>query len=366
MKQINQAIDKKISIVDQAYARAVNDYYYNETVWVKHKPEIGFGIKDNPYYTTHQELKFNSGNYYQSLSDVNAEIEQYLSEINQLTDTLVSFKSKEQELKQHQDEHTNLEQLLKSTKDQLKYIKAQFTSYIHGLTDVQRACLLASEFNTKGAEFLIETICEKSFDANILATIAIEQGDMQKLTFAINAGSDTDAYCIEDKTLVQYAIAKGDQSIISKVISSTSNFDNSLLFALKHNDLGTIKVILSTYPKLALHLLSGEASLLHYAIANKQMEIIDYIVNKHPEALKVFNCNGDSPIDVAARSGNEELLSYISKHSNIDHENDKLSGVDSHYSMQMIFSELEVDIHQDNIYVIKTSGSLDDGVIDEI
>ena len=146
MKALYQLILTKQSLVNQAMARSVNEYYYNETVRVKHKTSI-CGVNAEPYWTEHQELKFNSGKYYHDLGGINAQIQQYLLQINQLADTLDVLKSKEHENKLRIEEQGNLEQLLTSTKNQLTNLKEQFTSYIHSLNDIQRACLLSHEFD---------------------------------------------------------------------------------------------------------------------------------------------------------------------------------------------------------------------------
>ena len=350
MKALYQLILTKQSLVNQAMARSVNEYYYNETVEVKHRTSF-LGVNGKPKRTEHQELKFNSGKYYHDLGGINAQIQQYLLQINQLADTLDVLKSKEHENKLRIEEQGNLEQLLTSTKNQLANVKGQFSSYIHSLTDIQRACLLSHEFDTKGAEFLIETISEKRFDPNILATIAIDEGKLQLLNFAINAGANLDACSINNKTLVQYAIGKGNIAITNKIIAATSNFDNTLLLALSQNDLDTIKLVLASYPELASRLLSGESCLLHYAIANKQIELITYMLDQHPESLKILNANGDSAIDIAMRTNSEELLSYISKHFNAEYSHQNI--VDKTV-MQTILNE----VHTTDFHELEVAGGI--------
>ena len=350
MKALYQLILTKQSLVNQAMARSVNEYYYNETVEVKHRTSF-LGVNGKPKRTEHQELKFNSGKYYHDLGGINAQIQQYLLQINQLADTLDVLKSKEHENKLRIEEQGNLEQLLTSTKNQLANVKGQFSSYIHSLTDIQRACLLSHEFDTKGAEFLIETISEKRFDPNILATIAIDEGKLQLLNFAINAGANLDACSINNKTLVQYAIGKGNIAITNKIIAATSNFDNTLLLALSQNDLDTIKLVLASYPELASRLLSGESCLLHYAIANNQTELITYMLDKHPESLKILNANGDSAIDIAMRTNSEELLSYISKHFNAEYSHQNI--VDKTV-MQTILNE----VHTTDFHELEVAGGI--------
>ena len=350
MKALYQLILTKQSLVNQAMARSVNEYYYNETVEVKHRTSF-LGVNGKPKRTEHQELKFNSGKYYHDLGGINAQIQQYLLQINQLADTLDVLKSKEHENKLRIEEQGNLEQLLTSTKNQLANVKGQFSSYIHSLTDIQRACLLSHEFDTKGAEFLIETISEKRFDPNILATIAIDEGKLQLLNFAINAGANLDACSINNKTLVQYAIGKGNIAITNKIIAATSNFDNTLLLALSQNDLDTIKLVLASYPELASRLLSGESCLLHYAIANKQIELITYMLDQHPESLKILNANGDSAIDIAMRTNSEELLSYISKHFNAE---DSHQNIVDKTVMQTILNE----VHTTDFHELEVAGGI--------
>jgi hypothetical protein len=350
MKELYQLILTKQSLFNQAMARSVNEYYYNETVWVKHKTSV-LGVNAEPYWTSHQELKFNSGKYYHDLSGINDQIQQYLLQINQLADTLDVLKSKEHENKLRIEEQGNLEQLLTSTKNQLANVKGQFSSYIHSLTDIQRACLLSHEFDTKGAEFLIETISEKRFDPNTLATIAIDEGKLQLLNFAINARANLDACSINNKTLVQYAIGKGNIAITNKIIAATSNFDNTLLLALSQNDLDTIKLVLASYPELASRLLSGESCLLHYAIANKQIELITYMLDQHPESLKILNANGDSAIDIAMRTNSEELLSYISKHFNAE---DSHQNIVDKKVMQTILNE----VHTTDFHELEVAGGI--------
>jgi len=310
MKELAVALDKKQNILDQAAIQAINDYNFTETVEVKHRHKVG-PFWGNPTYSYHDEWRFRHDKYHEDLSGVNAKINNCLSAINQLSNTLTSFKSKEGETNEALAEQSRLEQALLNTKNQLADEKARLTSYVDTLNDIQRACILASEFDNDNAIFLLETICEKSFDSNVLATIAIEQGKMNLLNFAINSGANLDECSIGQQTLVQYAIQHGEQAIIDKVIASTNYFDNSLLSAISENDLTTIKVILSSYPHLASHLLEGESTVLHYAIASKQTDIIQYLLTDYPESLNSVNANGDSSLDIIKRTNDTNLIKYI-------------------------------------------------------
>jgi hypothetical protein len=48
MKELVDALDRKINIVDQAANQAVNDYHFTETVEVKHRHRIAPGVWGHP------------------------------------------------------------------------------------------------------------------------------------------------------------------------------------------------------------------------------------------------------------------------------------------------------------------------------
>jgi len=295
---------------------------------------------------------------------VNAEITKCLSEISQLSNILTSFKSKEHETNESLVEKSRLEQSLLDTKTQLANVKAHLTSCVNNLNDTQRACILASEFDNGNAIFLLETICEKSFDPNILATIAIEQSKMNLLNFAITSGANLDECSIGERTLVQYAVKQGNKAIIYKVIASTNSFDNSLLSALSGNDLTTIKTILSSYPQLASHLLAGESSVLHYAIANQQLDIVQHILDKHPESLNALNDNGDSSLDIVKRTNNTDFIKYIAAQFNKEVVQNNLSIVKAEILEYTISEKVENNSFRDELVEVETSGAINNNALD--
>jgi hypothetical protein len=363
MKELAVALDRKQSILDQAAIQTINDYNFTETVEVKHRHKVGPFWKD-PTYSYHDEWRFRHDKYHEDLSGVNAEITKCLSKISQLSNVLTSFKSKEHETNESLVEESRLEQSLLDTQTQLANVKAHLTSCVNNLNDTQRACILASEFDNNGAIFLLETICEKSFDPNILATIAIEQSKMNLLNFAITSGANLDDCSIRKQTLVQYAVTQGNQVIIDKVIASTNNFDNSLLSALSKNDLTTINAILSSYPQLASHLLAGESTVLHYAIANQQLDIIKYILTNHPESLNTLNDNGDSSLDIVKRTNNTDFIKYIAAQFNKEVVQNSLAIVGAEILDHVISEEVENSSAYDPTEKVEASGVVNNNDLD--
>ena len=319
MKELSEAIYNKRSLADKVSVRSVNEYYYNETVKVKHRTSVG-PFNGEPYYTYHEELRFNSGKYSQDLGGINAQIQQYLSQINQLTSSLESLTSKNQTVAENKKEVTSSENTKKAAEDLLAQTKASLTAYIQGLTKADRASIVASEITNSDSEYLIETICELGFDYNVLAAIAIDSNNSSLLDFALHSGANLDQYLVEGKTLIQHAVKQGNNNIISKSIAATKHFETSLFYALLQNDLVSLKAILSVQPELASSLLFEDYNLAHYAIANNQMEVLSYVMSICPKALTVTNSNGDSSFKIALRSGNNEMVALVSEHVNLADE----------------------------------------------
>jgi hypothetical protein len=322
MKEIREALLRKTKLIGKGAARRLedgNEYYYMEKVKVKHKTSI-LGINADPYYTYHYELRFKKDDFVKDLNFINSEIEGYLKQINQLEGSLTTLKNTNQVLEQNRVKVASLESNLEQTKGLLEQEKTNLVSYIQKLSEQQRACIVADQFKAENSEYLIDTICELGFDANVLASIAIDNDNTVLLDFALNFGANLDAYSVKDKTLVQRAIAGENGYIINKVISSTKNFDNSLFYSLLQNDLASLKIILSHRPELATQLLFGDCSLLHYAIATNQLEMVNYLVSISPAAVKQNNSNGDSCLKIALRSASNEVVEIISKHVNLSDE----------------------------------------------
>lgn len=320
MKELTQAIHKKNDMLNKADSGGGNEYFYTETVTVKHRPEICFGIKDHPYYTTHTELRFNYDRYHKDIGAVSLEIENYLAQISHFTDSVELLTSKTKITEENQLIVTNSEKIKNSAEVSLSQTKAKLTSYLQGLNEIQRACIVASKAQIPGSEFLIETICDLGFDCNVLAKIAIDGNDISIFDFALNLGADLDGHLVDDKTLIQHAIMQGNQSIITRAIGSTKNFESSLMYAMTQDDLATIKTILSSYPGLASNLLFDDCTLLHYAIASNQINVAHYLINLHPKTLEINNSNGDSCFKIALRSGNDEIVSLVSSHVFLEQE----------------------------------------------
>lgn len=92
MKEIENALNKKILLIELASARSKNDYYYTEKVKVKHKTSI-CGVNAEPYYTYHMELRFKHEEFSKKLNLINSEIAGYLEQINELNQSLSTLVS---------------------------------------------------------------------------------------------------------------------------------------------------------------------------------------------------------------------------------------------------------------------------------
>jgi hypothetical protein len=319
MKEIENALVKKTLLIDQALARSNNDYYYTETVIVKHKTSI-CGVNAEPYYTYHKELRFKYKEFSKNLNLVNSEISRYLEQINQLTESLSILTSTNQVLEKNKVTLSNTERNKELTENLLIQAKSNLTHYLEKLSEQQRACIVASEFETLNSEYLIETIRDIGFDYNVLASIAIDSDNISLLGFALDLGANLDSHLIENKTLVQHAITKGNSSVINKVIISTKVFENSLFYSLQQNDELSLKVILSYSPELAVNLLFEDYSLLHYAIANNQISTVSYLINTFPNTITQTNAGGDSCFKIALRTGSNEMVGIVSQHVHLTQE----------------------------------------------
>lgn len=310
MKQLQEAISSKANIINQASTQVVNNYYYTEQVKVKTKNHI-LGIRSDPDVEYHIEWRFRTEKYYKDLSDVDAEINEYLSELDKVENILSKLHHNHEITATKQQELEYSEANLVKAQSQLSETKKKISSYIEGLNGEHRAFILANHFYTKGSEYLCKVLESQGFDANVLAHIALSKNDSTLFDVAINSGANLDSYFVGNKTLLQLVLEKADEQSVKKAIDSTYKCDHTLLNALNQNDLSTIKTLISSKPSLASTLIFNDSTILQYAISRGNKEIINTIIEIAPQSLLSTNNNDETCEQIAKRSGNQEILQLL-------------------------------------------------------
>ena len=309
MKQLQEAVSHKTNIVNQASTQVENNYYYTEQVKVKTKNH--FIVRWEPDVDYHIEWRFRTEKYYKDLSDVDAEINEFLSELNHLENTLGQLLENKEITLTKQQKVDNAESKLKYTENQLENTQANISSYVQSLSGEHRAAIFAKYIDTNGAEYLCNTIEKHGFDANVLAHIGLCNNDSILLNIAIDSKANLDSHFVEDKTLLQLVLQNANQQSIKKAIDATYKCDHTLLNALNQNDISTLKTLLSYKPEHAIKLIFDESTILQYAISKGNKELVRTIVEIAPQSLLVANNNDETCQQIASRSGNTEILDLI-------------------------------------------------------
>lgn len=310
MKQLEEAISHKTNIVNKASTQVENDYYYTELVKVKTRTHVG-PFRGEPKVSYHTEWRFKTDQYHKDLSDVDSQINQCLSELNQLEHTLGTLLENQETTTNKQYELGSAEASLKHTQHQLESTKYKIDSYVKNLSAEHRAVIYAEHIYKKDAAFLCSVILENGFNANILSHIGLSNGDSNILNIAIESGARLDSHFVEDKTLLQLIIQHGAKADITKAINAIKSFDHTLLNALQQNDIDSIKLILSHRPEIADHLIFEESTLLHHAIANANHELAQYLIKQYPQTLLKLNNHGENARQIAERLEDYTLLEFI-------------------------------------------------------
>lgn len=304
MKQIIEnlqvALDVKTAIFNK-YLNKQEPYYYKEQVTVKHKPKILGLVKDNPYYTTHIEIRYNQELFEKDFTKAHAEVDKYERQIALHTKQLEEDLKKvyiqkqqeektfnklesmnlqiEQEIKNAENQHILLEQEyaplekqyneLESSIDDLN-IQLEGLSHIPEITNNpvseidnviqnfngnKKAMLL---FNLWGKEDddsleMIDSIINRGFDVDYqnkegitLLQKAASLNDIKLLEIVLVQ----DAKSAEEKTLLNYALENSNDEFVVNLLSAQADFTYGVGYIVKEDILKSFQRLLIIKPEV--------------------------------------------------------------------------------------------------------------------
>lgn len=212
-------------------------------------------------------------------------------------------------------------QALKECENNITSTQGAIDKLLQSANDSQRAAYLADLFGMDKATPTIELIKSLGFDANELANIAVNKNNQFLFDLALQHGADCCSHFVGGITLLQRIIHEGKELFLQKVLSKNQDLDDTLMNAIKKDDILTIDKLLSLKPELLKQKYAGY-TLLQIAIATEgsHTEVIKKILSFDKKLAEVLSDNNESALRIAVRIGDKEVIKLVSLYANINVE----------------------------------------------
>ena len=304
MKQIienlQSAVDKKAIILNK-YLKQEEPYCHKEQVTVKHKPKILGLVKDNPYYTTHIEVRYNQELFEKDFAKAHAEVATYESQvalnIQQLEEDIKNAelqKNKvEKDLNQLLNKNSQLEQEIKNRESYFEFIEQEFAPLkeqydevelhiddinnqiqtfnhlpesnqpvdlmvdraVYGFSLQTRSAVLFDLWGLEDEDSLemLDSIIKHGFDANYqnheeisLLRKAASLNDLNLLKIVLLQ----DQKSAEELSLLGFALEKSNNEFVIKLLEAEADFSFAVKDIVNKDHLNSFQRLLSLQPEL--------------------------------------------------------------------------------------------------------------------
>ena len=286
-------------------------YYYYETVEVKHKTKV-LGFNGDPYYTYHEELRFNHALYNKDLHDVDAAIQsfkQQLYEESKKQEALIAKKAEEAIIAKQKQEI----QIAKEKKD----VEHQTALIIQEQQEVSyQISQLKSIYNNYRKEYT--ALCKKNADLNVkintqLQTLTNKKSEytdksqqLQKLKLQVKDISkelgQTSYYKEED--VLSEKLKLEQQKLVEKLESCSAQDRTKLLFNVFHDEqkISIFNIIKSIGIDIDL--------LAYMACKFNKTDVLEYALSKGA-SLDDYFVSGDTTIETILKLDNPEHIKIM-------------------------------------------------------
>lgn len=302
-------------------------------------------LKNDISSTRSQLAKYN--NLSSAIRDQTNKINSINSEINQTKQYSTNINNQvhqaKQQNKQEQLKITVNNKSLLDLKTKLDDIPKQHYDTIAGLDKQQRALIFSKMYNnpdTPDINSVIQLIQVFGFDAEYLASIALETNNEELFNIALESHADCISRSLDGKTILQLAILHERESFIKKIMNENESFECTLLNALKENDILTIQTIANIRPDVLHQLIEGY-SILQIAISCNNEEAINTILSLDSSVINIHNSNDESAFLIALRSGTPEVIYKMAKLVDLEQECQHL--IDNNH-IDLFDKVLEIDL----------------------
>lgn len=216
---------------------------------------------------------------------------------------------------------------------------------VRSFTPDQRAFLLSECFDREDMQATVQAIKAVGFDANQLAVRAIKNNHEVLFDLALANGADCCAYALEDsgKTLLQNLISQNNEKFISKILSKANlNLDSTLLNILHQEDIQALEYLFK-YDKTIIQKLIHGYNLFHKAIACNKDFAVHKILELDPDVINTTSMYDLNPLEIAIRSGSEEMIGFISSKISMEQELNRLVEKDDGKMLEKILDKKLID-----------------------
>ena len=308
---LEQAIDHKECLVNNAPNNKQSKYYYYETVETKHKTKF-LGINAEPYYTYHQELRFNYDKYNKDLHNANAAIQFFKQQ-----EVLISKEKLDVEhktsliIKETQGVNYQLSQLKSidnnCRKEYSALCKKNADLNVKINTQIQTLTNKKSEYTEKSQQLQKLKLQVKGISKDIGQTSDYKEEDVLSEKLKLEQQQlieKLESYTAQDRTKLLFNVFHDAQKISIFNIIKSIGIDIDLLayMACKFNKTDVLEYALSKGASLDSYFVSGETTI----------ETILKLDN--PEHIKIMLKNNSDflcTILNAAENNNLEIISKI-------------------------------------------------------
>lgn len=218
-------------------------------------------------------------------------------------------------------DQTKYDQALRECENNITSTQGAIDKLLQSANDSQRAAYLADLFGMDKSTPTIELIKSLSFDTNELANIALNKNDQLLFDLALQHGADCCSHFVDGITLLQRIIHEGKELFLQKVLSKGQDLDDTLMNAIKKDDILTLDKLLSLKPELLKQKYAGY-TLLQIAIATEgsHTEVIKKILSFDKKLAEVLSDSNESALRIAVRIGDKEVIKLVSLYANINVE----------------------------------------------
>jgi hypothetical protein len=367
---LEDAIAHKECLVTYAPNNKNSKYYYYKTVEVKHRTSI-LGINADPYYTYHQELRFNHDLYnrdlqnadktiqsckeamYQEAIRLEHEIPQLKSIYNSCRNEYSALCNKNSQLNKQlnkqlsilagkKSEYASKSEQLNALKSQVKNVSKELgmNSYyrdedvlseklkleqqkliekLESLTAQDRTKLLFKVFSDESQTTICNIIKSVGIDIDLLAYMACEFNQTSILEYALDKGASLDNFFVSDVTTIETILKSDNPKHIELMLSHSNGFICTIINAAEHNRFD----VLSKIYQLDKTAFTNNDSIIgytpiHFLLLGNHMSAFEHVISIAPECLDAKTLKGESLLKVGLRSASDEILPLlISKFNNI-------------------------------------------------
>jgi len=286
-------------------------YYYYETVEVKHKTKF-LGFNGDPYYTSHQELRFNHALYNKDLHNADVAIQSFKQQIyeeSKKQEALIAKKAEEAIIAKQKQEV----QIAKEKKD----VEHQTSLIIKEQQEANyQISQLKSIYNNYRKEYT--ALCKKNADLNVkintqLQTLTNKKSEysdksqqLQKLKLQVKDISkelgQTSYYKEED--VLSEKLRLEQQKLVEKLESCSAQDRTKLLFNIFHDEqkISIFNIIKSIGIDIDL--------LAYMACKFNKTDVLEYALSKGG-SLDDYFVSGDTTIETILKLDNPEHIKIM-------------------------------------------------------